>query len=396
MSNQILALKSLHPCSNKIARRQLPVRSFASVKLPSIESITTLPESDKIRPIRKIQMYRAILAKAGFQGNEQRLRTRGLVSANAKHFDPHFKQNLREAAFQGSTEWSGPVRTQALDGLVLRMEVVADSRQERSPNHAVLTSSSGKALLNPGDMALLEFLSPASGTGPAIFSPYKHYHSARAGDFVDEILKLLNIGKTVVLHWETGLDSIRRYFSDMLSRAVFSHQELKFVTNALGNHFVQLSFEEAHNLFPTDDKDLTGVYARFAKEGAKFHIGMVYSTQSPSTINKELLAQTEYFFVAHLSSQDEARALSRVRWRLPVWSKTFCERKPPATCACSRCRTDLSFLFRRNVLKPCANETNPKSPRRKGECHAIWQRKSATRRIRIKAWSSPRNPERLG
>jgi len=40
---------------------------------------------------------------------------------------------------------------------------------------------------------------------------------------------------------------------------------------------------------------------------------MVYSTQSPSTINKELLAQTENFFVAHLSSQDETKALSRVQ-----------------------------------------------------------------------------------
>jgi DNA helicase HerA-like ATPase len=55
------------------------------------------------------------------------------------------------------------------------------------------------------------------------------------------------------------------------------------------------------------------VYVRFAKEGAKFHIGIVYSTQSPSTINKELLAQTENFFVTHLSSQDETKALSRVQ-----------------------------------------------------------------------------------
>jgi DNA helicase HerA-like ATPase len=106
---------------------------------------------------------------------------------------------------------------------------------------------------------------------------------------------------------------IRRYFADLLSRAVFTHQEEKFVSNALGDHFVQLYFEEAHNLFPVDDKDLTGVYARFAKEGAKFHIGMVYSTQSPSTINRELLAQTENFFVGHLASQDEAKALSRVQ-----------------------------------------------------------------------------------
>jgi DNA helicase HerA-like ATPase len=94
---------------------------------------------------------------------------------------------------------------------------------------------------------------------------------------------------------------------------VFRAQENKFVTNELGNRYVQLYFEEAHNLFPPESRDLTGVYARFAKEGAKFHIGMVYSTQSPSTINKELLAQTENFFVGHLSSQDETRSLSRVQ-----------------------------------------------------------------------------------
>ena len=94
---------------------------------------------------------------------------------------------------------------------------------------------------------------------------------------------------------------------------MFSHQEIKFTSNTLGGHFIQLYFEEAHNLFPRDTKDLTGVYARFAKEGAKFHIGMVYSTQSPSTINKELLAQTENFFAAHMSSQDETNVLAKLQ-----------------------------------------------------------------------------------
>jgi DNA helicase HerA-like ATPase len=162
---------------------------------------------------------------------------------------------------------------------------------------------------------MLKFLAPPSGSaGPAVLAPYANqYHSPEASNFVDEILDFLDEGKTVILDLGNATDEIRRYFSDMLSRAVFSHQETKFVNNSLGSHFVQLYFEEAHNLFPPDSKDLTGVYARFAKEGAKFHIGMVYSTQSPSTINKELLAQTENFFVGHLSSQDETRALSRVQ-----------------------------------------------------------------------------------
>ncbi len=143
--------------------------------------------------------------------------------------------------------------------------------------------------------------------------PYRDYHAPDASDFTEETLGFLEEGKTVILDLGNATDEIRRYFADMLSWAVFVSQERKFVTNQLGNRFVQLYFEEAHNLFPVNNKDLTGVYARFAKEGAKFHIGMVYSTQSPSTINQELLAQTENFFVGHLSSQDETKALSRLQ-----------------------------------------------------------------------------------
>jgi DNA helicase HerA-like ATPase len=123
----------------------------------------------------------------------------------------------------------------------------------------------------------------------------------------------LDSGKTVILDLGNAQDVIRQYFSNILSMAVFTHQEQKFVSNTLKSHFIQLYFEEAHNLFPASSTNITDIYSRFAKEGAKFHIGMIYSTQSPSTISKELLAQTENFFVGHLSSQDEAQALARLQ-----------------------------------------------------------------------------------
>jgi len=183
-----------------------------------------------------------------------------------------------------------------------------------NPQNPLLISSSGNPLLEPDATALLDFLNPGTtGGGVRVIRPYIPYHDPNAADFVTEVLELLDKGRTVILDLGNATDEIRRYFSDYLSRAVFAHQEDKFVNGNLGNTYVQLYFEEAHNLFPPDQKDLTGVYARFAKEGAKFHIGTVYSTQSPSTINRELLAQTENFFVGHLSSQDETKALSRVQ-----------------------------------------------------------------------------------
>jgi len=295
------------------SRNSIYINSFASVRLLSIESIQSLPQEERVRPIRKIQMYWAILKDAGFAVDENKLKDK-LVSPIAKNFDPGFSEKLRKEAYQLVAESEPPEHLESLDELAHELKVISQFKQE-NPKSKLLssTSSQNKPLFDADDNALLNFLSPTSGAGVAIIRPYRHYHDHNATDFINEILAALDEGSTVILDLGNATDAIRRYFSNMLSQAVFSHQERKFVTNELKNHYIQLYFEEAHNLFPRDDKDLTGVYARFAKEGAKFHIGMIYSTQSPSTINRELLAQTENFFVGHLSSQSEASALANMQ-----------------------------------------------------------------------------------
>jgi len=55
-------------------------------------------------------------------------------------------------------------------------------------------------------------------------------------------------------------------------------------------------------IFPPNLGNVIDVYSRFAKVGVKFNIGIVYLTQSPSTVNQDLLALTENFFIGHLSS----------------------------------------------------------------------------------------------
>ena len=302
-------LRTLLEQSNQDAQY---VRSFYAVQLPSIEDLLQLSDrGKKVRAIRKIQMYWAILNKAGFPADEGKLRALGLTggsSSSPSHFDPHFKKELIEAVYGKKNQFTPP---QSLGELQAHLDKVEIFRQQNA-DHPSLQSNSGP-IFDADDVALMGFLNPATGGGPRMLRSFMHYHDPQAGNFVKEILRLLDDGKTVILDLGNAADEIRRYFSDLLSRSVFAHQERKFTENSLDSHFVQLYFEEAHNLFPRDDKDFTGVYARFAKEGAKFHIGMVYSTQSPSTINKELLAQTENFFVAHMSSQDEANVLAKLQ-----------------------------------------------------------------------------------
>jgi len=293
-------------------RDSIYIKAFTSVNLPSLEQIENADPGDKVRLIRRLQFYWGILKKAGFSADEKRLKGLRLSANYTRDFTPHFKKELRDAAYRRIKDVDAPDHPKSLDALVAELEVVGAFQREE-PNHASLTSSSGKPLFEAEDKALLNFIASATGAGPTVLRPYHTLHSPHAGEFISEILELLDAGHTVILDLGSATDEIRRFFSDMLSQEVFNHQERKFVTNQLGTHFVQLYFEEAHNLFPINDKDLTDVYARFAKEGAKFHIGMLYSTQSPSTISKELLAQTENFFVAHLSSQLEAKALSQLQ-----------------------------------------------------------------------------------
>ncbi len=293
------------------ARNSDYIRSFTSVEMPAMGDISGMAPGDKTRAVRKIQMYWAILEEAGFRADETRLRGLKLRAGRNTHdFDPGFSQDLRDAVYANNAPQS-PI---SLHGLAVELKKVAEfmAANKDSP---LLVTGSGNPLFDANDRALLRFLVPSgsSSSGPIVLRRYIGYHSPAAGDFISQILEHLEHGLTVILDLGNATDQIRRYFADMLSREVFAHQEQKFVSNTLGAHYVQLYFEEAHNLFPVNDKELTGVYARFAKEGAKFHIGMVYSTQSPSTINKELLTQTENFFVGHLSSIEETKALSRLQ-----------------------------------------------------------------------------------
>ena len=286
------------------------IASFASASLVNFDELDVLDVGDKTRAARRIMYYWAILKKAGYLANENTLRAK-IRGRNTNGFNPGFSKDLRLAAYSVTSDTELP-SVDSLDALIYDLEKV-NALRVSDPQNQLLFSGSKKPLFDPDDIALLDFLFPKTGVGPVFIRPYQKYHDANATDFTVDILSYLDEGKTVILDLGNAEDIIRQYFSDILSAAVFSHQEKKFTTNTLNMHFIQLYFEEAHNLFPTSSNTTSDIYSRFAKEGAKFHIGMIYSTQSPSTISKELLAQTENFFVGHLSSQDEAHALARIQ-----------------------------------------------------------------------------------
>ncbi len=288
------------------------INAFLSVELPELENIEGLQINEKIRAIRKLQYYWALLKKAQFRVDETVLRAVVPSAGKTKGFNPGFSTELRNAAYQYAGV-STPTEPNSLNALVGELETVIRFRRENRSS-PLLSSGSGNPIFEQDDSAILEILEPQPGrSGIIILLPFRMYHDQNAGNYKETIIELLDKGKTVILDLGNANEEIVQYFSRQLSEAVFYHQMDKFTSNTLGDHFIQLCFEEAHNLFASNDNDdATKIYRRFAKEGAKYHIGMVYSTQSPTTISPDLLAQTENFFVAHLASEDDVNRLAKL------------------------------------------------------------------------------------
>ncbi|MGI9102520.1 MAG: ATP-binding protein [Terriglobales bacterium] len=279
------------------------VKAFLSVDLPSIDDVHQMHPGEKTRAKRKILMYWAILHRAGFNAETSKL------YKAVGGIDPDFNEHARERAY-GPDKGKWP-QIKSLDDMAREMELLIEEHR-KAP---IPSSTKGKNLFESDEEALLGFLKPKAGigSGTTYIQPYRKYHDPKAGNFVDEIIGLLDQGRTVILDLGNAPPELMEYFSVLLSTAVFHEQVNKFSNNKLGNKFIQVYFEEAHNLFAANDSDeRTKIYRRLAKEGAKYHIGMVYSTQSVTTVSKDLLAQTENFFIAHVASQTEVNALATV------------------------------------------------------------------------------------
>ena len=141
---------------------------------------------------------------------------------------------------------------------------------------------------------------------------FKDYHSpTNESSFESDIVAKLRKGEIVIIDLSQGDPQLQATYSERICRRIFNEAMERFISNEAAN-YVQLYFEEAHNLFPKkDDKDLSQIYNRVAKEGAKLRLGLVYATQEVSSISGNVLKNTQNWFVSHLNNQDELREVQK-------------------------------------------------------------------------------------
>jgi hypothetical protein len=259
---------------------------------------------------RQESLYRCILHEAGFDHSPNatvRLQLNQDVRADVAHRVPSLGQPDTDGVDRVPP--SLPV-----DAAVAAYQALWDGYDPALP---VFRTRSGREYLDETARSMMTVLCKRRAGGGGSVSgyvklvPLRRYHSRHSGRLLDEIVEAADAGKTVILDLSNAADELVEFFGGMVCSAVFNRQMDKFTADALGGHHVQFYFEEAHNLFPRDDRDLRNIYNRLAKEGAKLNIGLVYSTQSIESLSPDLLKNTENFFIAHLNDEREVRALTR-------------------------------------------------------------------------------------
>lgn len=135
-------------------------------------------------------------------------------------------------------------------------------------------------------------------------------HDSDAPNIVTDTLWHLARGRTVIVDLSLFPIEIAISLSNIILEGIFRYN----VRNITQGRLVKCIavFEEAQNVLDKDAvKEGHSYFVRWAKEGRKYHLGLIYVTQQPGAIAEEIVSQTDNFFVMHLLSKGDIDALRR-------------------------------------------------------------------------------------
>ncbi|MCY4136987.1 MAG: hypothetical protein OXF56_01815, partial [Rhodobacteraceae bacterium] len=282
-------------------------------------------KGEEIRFKRQITVYQGILYAAGFEPPTQRVRIKGLFGKDLRKKmqsnnsqDPAIQSKISSAgALFENDELSWSEFSTACKGL---RDFINDKYGGYSDFESEYSSKkSGKRWADDSLNNILEIY--AYPNGVAQFRRAERQHSPiAASDFAADVVDALRLGKLVIFDQSTGDPEQNLNAAERILWQIFDRQKLDFVEpkrNASGEITppppVMVYLEEAHNLLPAagGKDELKSIWARTAKEGSKYNVGMVLATQEPSSVMPAILKNTDNWFVAHLNNADEVRTLSK-------------------------------------------------------------------------------------
>ena len=282
-------------------------------------------DGDSVRFRRFICIYQGILFAAGFEPPQPQVRISGLFSKDLRAAMQantcSVAQTQSRIASAGeilgneAPRWGDFV--EACKGL--RLFIKDGGGDYIAFENKYSKGKEGRRWVDDRITDILEVY--AYPNGVAQFRRAERQHSSTAAsDYAEDIVQALRNGKLVIFDQSTGDPQQNLNAAERILWQIFNRQKDDFVNPAMGEDGeitpsppIMVYLEEAHNLLPAggSNEDLKSIWARTAKEGSKYRIGMVLATQEPSTVMPAILKNTDNWFVAHLNNTDEVKALSK-------------------------------------------------------------------------------------
>ena len=266
---------------------------------------------------RRLFVYRCTLVKAGFRHPEWLPNTNGLFSKEIRDL---MSQSSKIAQYVSLLDATGtPMSWDVAGNFVQAFAEWTKTSDFKNFDRDYAEKNGGR---NWADSHLKGLLRIYDNTrGLAIAGNARVWHDLNSDeDYAEAVVRQVREGKLVIVDQLLGEPDLNRQAAERIVLGLFKAQQQNFVNARLDpktGEFVQpphviIYAEEAHTLLPrSSEDDNTNVWARIAKEGAKFNIGMVYSTQEPSSIQANILKNTENWFIAHLNNTDETNQISK-------------------------------------------------------------------------------------
>lgn len=242
---------------------------------------------------RKVALYKTILFVAGFEAPnncrvkfEANEKVRNIVNKSiSTPFNPKDGITLKQSKF-----W---------------FEILRSKKDEPAIKEWITDEC--RVLLN---MLCRKNDNDAFMNGYKLIVEAQKYHTPnRVNEVATEIYNHLCNGKIVIIDLSVGNATLRDRLSKKIAAYIFNQSMGKFTEGKDPTNIV-FYIEEAHNLIGKN-MDITDTWPRLAKEGAKYKIALVYSTQEVSSIHPNILANTENWFVSHLNSEKEMTELAK-------------------------------------------------------------------------------------